>query len=305
MERPFRYLFGPVPSRRLGRSLGLDVTPDKTCSFDCVYCQCGRTLHLQPQRGEFVPFDELCAEFDAWLDRDGVADTITFAGSGEPTLYNRLGDLIAFIKSRCPIPVAVLSNGSLLSNPQIRRELGMADLVKLSLSAWDEASFQAVHRPAPGITFAQMLEGQRTFRNEFRGTLWLEVLLIAGINDSPEQVRRIAKAAESIRADCIHLNTVVRPPTERAIRPVQASQLARLCDLFTPRAEVIAPAVPAPAKGDPPTRETLAGLLRRHPATAAELAAHFNLPEESLLPLLSGEPFRTESRNGKTYYQCS
>jgi wyosine [tRNA(Phe)-imidazoG37] synthetase (radical SAM superfamily) len=161
MALSYQYLFGPVPSRRLGRSLGIDVTPFKTCSFDCVFCQCGCTTRLITERGEFVPLEAVCAEIELWLKEDGAADCITFAGSGEPTLYSRLGELIAFIKSLTTIPVIILSNGTLLCRPDVRNELLQADIVKVSLSAWDEASFQKINRPAPGISFEQVLTGER------------------------------------------------------------------------------------------------------------------------------------------------
>lgn len=299
-----KYLFGPVPSRRLGRSLGIDVTPFKTCSFDCVFCQCGCTTRLITERAEFVPFEEVCAEIEHWLNEDGQADVITFAGSGEPTLYARLGELISFIKTRTKIPVIVLSNGTLLHRITVRDELLLADVVKVSLSAWDDASFKKINRPARGLSFDQLLAGQRDFRNVFRGELWMEVFLMEGINADPEQVRKIAEAAAGIRPDKIHLNTAVRPPAEAEALPVTKEKLEALCGLFTPRAEVIASfsAEASPAAGF--SAEKLIDLIRRHPATAAQLAENFGIVPSAVSPLLDDPRLQTEVRDGETYYKC-
>jgi len=304
MSAKYQYLFGPVPSRRLGRSLGIDVTPFKTCSFDCVFCQCGCTTTLVTERAEFVAFEEVCAELEQWLKEDGAADCITFAGSGEPTLYSRLGDLIDFIKARTKIPVIVLSNGTLLHRIAVRDELLKADIVKVSLSAWDEASFQKINRPAPGLSFEQVLAGQREFRAGFRGELWMEVFLMEGINAKPEQVRRIAEIAAGIRPDKIHLNTAVRPPAEANVRPVPKEALEAFCALFVPRAEVIASFSAVASFAGALDVEKLIGLLRRHPATASQLAQSFGIEPAAILSLLDDPRLQTEVRDGETYYKC-
>ena len=308
MSMKYNYLFGPVPSRRLGRSLGIDVTPDKSCSFDCLFCQCGETLEHTSVRNEVVPFQEVCAEIERWLAEDGQADYITFAGSGEPTLYSRLGELIPFIKERTEIPVILLSNGTLMHRADVREDAANADIVKLSLSAWDEESFRRVNRPAPGLTFRSTIEGECAFRDEFNGQLWLEVFLIRGVNDAPEQIRKIAELAKRIRPDKIHLNTVVRPPAETAAQPVEEETLISFCDLFTPRAEVIASfkAAPATTKSelDP---ETLIGLIDRHPATAQQLADIFGTNSSAIQivldPLVEENRLKKETRDGDVYYK--
>lgn len=304
MSEAYKYLFGPVPSRRLGRSLGIDVTPFKTCSFDCVFCQCGCTTRLITERGEFVPFAEVCDEIVRWLKDDGIADCITFAGSGEPTLYSRLGELIKFIKARTKIPVIVLSNGTLLHRIAVRDELLKADTVKVSLSAWDDVSFKKINRPAPGLLFDQVLAGLRDFRKVFHGELWLEVFLMEGFNASPDQVQKIASAAAEIRPDKIHLNTAVRPPAEAAVRPVAKEKLESLCDLFTPRAEIIASFSASAGFGGELNVEKLIELLRRHPATAEQLAQNFGVEPAAILPLLNDSRLQTEMRGGETYYKC-
>jgi wyosine [tRNA(Phe)-imidazoG37] synthetase (radical SAM superfamily) len=304
MASSYKYLFGPVPSRRLGRSLGIDVTPFKTCSFDCVFCQCGCTTKLVSERAEFVPFEEVCAELERWLKEDGKADCITFAGSGEPTLYSRLGELIDFIKAHTTIPVIVLSNGTLLYRPAVRGELLQADIVKMSLSAWDESSFQKINRPAPGLMFENLLAGGCAFRKEFSGKLWLEVFLMEGINADSGQVCKIAEAAAKIRPDRIHLNTAVRPPAEAGVQPVAKEKLEMLCALFSPCAEVIASFSADAGSGGELEVDKVVDLLRRHPATAAQLAQSFGVDPAVILPLLDDPRLQTEARGGETYYKC-
>lgn len=307
MKPAFRYLFGPVPSRRFGRSLGVDVVPLKTCSLNCLFCQLGPTATETAERAEYVPFDAVCAEIEEWLRTDGRADVITLAGSGEPTLYSRLGDLIDFIKTRCGLPVVLLSNGTLFFRPDVRAEAARADIVKTSLCAWDEASFQKVNRPAPGLTFEQLVNGARAFRSAFRGEYRLEVFLLEGINADPDEVRKIAAIAESIRPDRIQLNTATRPAADASALPVEQRKLEALCGLFTPRAEVIASfAPPASGGGEPGTGELVA-ILRRHPATAAQLSAATGAPAAAiaaaLAPLVAAGELRTETRDGDVYYK--
>lgn len=308
MKPNFKYLFGPVPSRRLGRSLGIDVTPFKTCSYDCVFCQCGGTTRHVTERGEFVPFDDVCAELERWLANDGRADYITFAGSGEPTLYSRLGELITFIKEKTDIPVIVLSNGTLLHRPDVCEEAAKADIVKMSLSAWDEASFQKINRPAPGLSFERMRSGEQQFRQRFSGKLWLEIFLIEGLNATRTEVELLAAIAKDIAPDKIHLNTAVRPATEATVRPVDKEALGSFCDLFTPRAEVIASFEAAPVEVTGELRaESLVGLVRRHPATAEQLAAIAGVDSGTvravLAPLIEEGLLQIEERNGDSYYK--
>ena len=170
----YRYLFGPVPSRRLGRSLGVDLTPHKTCTLDCVFCQLGRTTHKTMTRKEYVPVDAVLAELDAWFKDKGQTDVITLSGSGEPTLHSGFGEVLRFIRCRTPFPAVLLTNATLLSLPEVQEAASLAHIVKVSLSAWDRASFGSVNRPHPDITFDQVLAGQKAFRARFRGQFfWL------------------------------------------------------------------------------------------------------------------------------------
>jgi wyosine [tRNA(Phe)-imidazoG37] synthetase (radical SAM superfamily) len=267
-----RYIFGPVPSRRLGKSLGIDVVPFKTCTFDCIYCQLGRTTNKTAERKEWVPFEEVLKELRNKLALE--PDYITIGGSGEPTLYSRIGDMIDEIHGMTEIPVAVITNGSLLWDSLVRNDLSKADVVMPSLDVGTEGLLQAVNRPHPSIHFDWLVEGLIAFRREFRGLYWLEVLLLSGYTAYESEVRKIAKAVAKIKPDEVHLNTCVRPAVEEYAHMVNREKLVELADLFSPPAEVIV----EPEQG--PTRklssadsQAVLQLLKRRPCTTQDIAA--------------------------------
>lgn len=266
-----RYVFGPVPSRRLGRSLGVDLVPFKTCSYDCIYCQLGRTACPTVERREWVPLD---AVLDELKDRLACRpDYITLSGSGEPTLHSRLGDIIEHIQAVTDVPVAVLTNGSLLWQKPVREAVALADVVMPSLDAPDPERFAFINRPHPEITFARLLEGLEALRREFTGQYWLEVMLLGGSTALPAQVRQLAGWTRRIRPDQVQLNTAVRPPAEDYALAVPPERLAELAKLFEPRARVIAGQRTrrAPA-GSSPSEQAIQALLRRRPCTAEQVA---------------------------------
>ena len=237
-EQKNKRIFGPVPSRRLGRSLGIDLIPYKTCTYDCIYCQVGHTTDKTAARKTWVSVDEIIAELKEKLS--SRPDCITLSGSGEPTLFAGCGELIKKIKQITDIPVAVITNGSMLSDKQVRSELLDADIVVPSLDAGDEEIFQKINKPAAGITFAQMLKGLIDFRSEFKkDKYWLEVFFIADLNDDDEQVEKMAACIAKIRPDKIQLNTVTRPPADD-VKPVKKERLAEIAKKFGKNAEVIA-----------------------------------------------------------------
>jgi len=277
MKRAYKYLFGPVPSRRLGRSLGVDLTPFKTCTFNCVYCQLGRTTAQTLERRDYVPVAAVEAELDAWLAAGGTADHITLAGSGEPTLHRGFGTVLQAIRARTAIPSVLLSNGTLFWQPEVREAAGLADIVKVTLSAWDASSFAQVHRPHADLDFQRILEGQRAFREGFSGRLWVEVFLLPGINSGRPDVERIAALVNRLKADEIHLNTAVRPPAEACARVMPREALEAVATLFRPVAHVIAE-FSAEASPEVAINEaTILALLERRPCTEAQLAAVFGL----------------------------
>jgi len=276
--RSMKHIFGPVASRRLGRSLGIDLVPFKTCTWDCIYCECGRTTRHTMTRTEFVPLADLVREFEEWCAAGGTADIITLAGSGEPTLYARLGELIAALKARSAIPVCVLTNGTLLWREDVRHELQHADIVVPTFDAPDAATFQRIHRPCRELDYAQYLEGLRLFAHEHAGQLWLEVFLVPGINDSDAMVRRIAAMAAALHPAKVQLNTAVRPGAEPDVRPLACERMRELAMLFTPPAEVIGTHQPTAAAGAEVTEQQVLETVRRRPCTLADLAAGLGIP---------------------------
>lgn len=263
-KKHYRYLFGPVHSRRLGLSLGIDLLDRRRCSFDCVFCEVGATELLTLERREYVPTTVVIAEFREWLAGGGKADVVTLSGSGEPTLHSGFGDVIDAVHAACSMPVVLLTNSTMLGDPAVRAAAARADLVKVSLSAWDDDSLAALNRPAAGLTFARLLEGLHAFRECYSGALWVEALLVYGVNDTPDQVARIATHVAGLRPDKVQLNTVVRPPADDHACAVDEETLSRLSALFEPPAEIIAPH--QGAEGERKHQDHirhLAGLLKR------------------------------------------
>ncbi len=274
----FKHLFGPVPSRRFGRSLGVDLTPFKTCSLDCVFCQLGRTTLKTMERKEYVPVNEVVEEMDKWMrHHPGEASYITLAGSGEPTLHSRFGEIIEFAREYPKTPVALLTNGTTLHLPEVRLAASRADVVKITLSAWDQKSFKSIHRPQSNLKFKQVLEGEQLLREEFQGDIWMEVVILKGINSERDDVLRIAEIARSIRPDRIHLNTCVRPPAEDFASPVSHELLSELAGLFEPCAEVITEFRPDSSSTFTDNETAILDILRRRPCTAQEMAKLFGM----------------------------
>jgi len=279
------HVFGPVPSRRLGRSLGVDLVPFKTCTFDCIYCQLGPTTVKTAERREWLCRDEVLEEIRRKLEPR--PDYITFSGSGEPTLHTGLDEWIEAIRSITDVPIAVLTNGSLLWRPEVRRELLQADLAIPSLDAGDAETFRRVNRPCDTISFEQMVDGLIAFREEFAGRYWLEVLLLSGYTSDEAAVKKIAAHAGRIRPDRIQLNTATRPPADSLVEPVPHEQLVRLAGLFEPAAEVIADFDhPAPDAGLGANNEDILTLLRRRPCTHPDVAAALGLHRNEVLKCL-------------------
>jgi wyosine [tRNA(Phe)-imidazoG37] synthetase (radical SAM superfamily) len=277
MEKTYRHLFGPVPSRRFGRSLGIDLTPFKTCSLDCIFCQLGRTTRLTTEQAEWVDTRSVLREIDRWLASGGVADYVTLSGSGEPTLHSGFGTVIRHVREQTAIPVALLSNGTLFSRPSVREAALQASVVKLSLSGGDQETFRRINRPHPDVRIAEMAGGYRAFRKAFHGRLVLEVFLVRGINEQPEAVEKIAALAATVDADEIHLNTAVRPPAESYALPVTRSEMEALAGLFQPKAVVIAEFSADRSPGVAANEATILAMLRRRPCTAGQVAAVFGM----------------------------
>lgn len=272
MNCDFKHVFGPVPSRRLGRSLGIDLVPFKTCSYDCIYCQLGKTTDKTVERREYVPLNAVLSELRRKLEQCRP-DYITLSGSGEPTLYAPIGKLIRGIKTRTKIPVAVLTNGSLLWDRDVQDALLSADVVVPSLDAGDDAAFQHVNRPHPSISFDRMVGGLVEFRKRYSKTVWLEVFLLGGITAIKTEVTKIAKITKHIRPDRIQLNTVTRPPAEDFAFPVSCKRMNHFCRAFGGKAEVIAEYKGRTGKGVvAPDNDDVLALLGRRPCTLKDIA---------------------------------
>jgi len=302
----YRYLFGPVPSRRFGRSLGVDLSPYKTCSLDCVFCQLGKTTEKTLTRREYVPTDEVLAELEEWLKKGGRADYITLSGSGEPTLHSRFGEVLEFICSKSTIPAVLLTNGTMLNLPEVRDAASLANVVKVSLSAWDQASYTWMNRPHPQLLFDHLIEGQKAFRRQFKGQLWMEVFLVWGINSTPDDVRKIAAIAKEIGPDRIHLNTAVRPPAEDFVSAISKNRLEELTHLFQPKAEVIAEFRTMHADHIQANQETIFSMLQRRPCTADQIVdifgMHLNEVSKYLGKLMRTNKIREERKDASVYY---
>lgn len=280
-----KYIFGPVPSRRLGRSLGIDVVPAKTCSFDCLYCESGPTDRLSVKRSDFASPDLILGELNEFFGRcpEGT-DILTFSSAGEPTLYLGLGELIAKIKESYPaMPVAVLTNGSLLWKSDVRRDLLGADIVVPSLDAVTPEIFAAINRPHPSLEIAQIMEGISHFRSEYSGRLHIEIMLVSGLNDGPDELSALARQVAKTGADRIELNTVVRPPAHGG-SGLSLDQMERAASYFpSGKTSVIGDFSPervSGGRGDLAKR--IIETVGRRPCTVGELSASLGVTEEEL-----------------------
>ena len=299
------YTYGPVPSRRFGRSFGVDLIPFKTCDLDCIFCQLGRTVQKTVRRKEYVPIDAVIFEIETWLNTGGDADYITLSGSGEPTLHSGFGEVLKYL-SKTPIPSLLLTNGSTLYLPEVREAAAYADVVKVSLSSWDQKSFSRVNRPHDTLSFEHLVDGQKQFRAQFKGEIWMEVFLVGGFNSRPEDVRKIASYAKIIKPDRIQLNTVVRPPAEKFAQPCSMEHLKSLQSFFDPFAEIISDFRTNPSKNFQADEEKILNILQRRPCTIEQLTKIYgmNINEVSkhLSSLLSSQRIRARYISNKCFY---
>jgi wyosine [tRNA(Phe)-imidazoG37] synthetase (radical SAM superfamily) len=290
--------------------LGVDLVEFKTCTYDCIYCQLGRTTNRTVKRTEYVPLECVVNEVASKLNVRPLPDYVTLSGSGEPTLHSRLGELIAAIKKISTIPVAVLTNGSLLRDRHVRKGLLQADLVIPSLDAGNDRLFQYVNRPHPRIRFAEMLEGLVEFRREFPKPIWLEVFILSGVTTVDSEVSKIVQAVERILPDRVQLNTVTRPPAESYAMPASREVLERIARRFPVETEVIGGyhgALDHPSSRV--TADGLLALLKRRPCTLLDLADGLGVHPNEVLKeigcLLEGQLVRAEVLNGTTFYRSA
>jgi wyosine [tRNA(Phe)-imidazoG37] synthetase (radical SAM superfamily) len=267
-------LFGPVPSRRLGQSLGIDPVPSKTCNWNCIYCQLGRTTPMINQRHLFYPVEDITNEVQQWLQSHPQTplDWITLVGSGETMLYAGVGNLISSLQSITKIPIAVITNGSLLYLPEVRQELMAADAVMPSFDAGSAALYRQINRPHPEITFDRLKQGLLAFRQTYRGKFWVEVMLIEGMNDTEEALRELAEYFKALDPDEIHLLQPTRPPAEPWVQPADEEGLLRASAILGEKSRVIHPALGSfdlTAYASP--AEAVLAIITRHPMKEIEL----------------------------------
>lgn len=302
------FIYGPVPSRRLGLSLGINIIPRKTCTLDCVYCQCGATTRKTLERESFYPVSDILAAVRAAVGKARI-EFLTFSGEGEPTLNRDIGRIIRALKREYTIPVAVLTNSTLLTDPEVRRDLYPADLVVPSLDAADRRTFARVDRCHRSLDVAAVIDGIRTFRRYYKGQLWLEVMLVKDVNDSPEHLVLLRKAAHLIRPDRIQLNTVVRPPAVSSARPLSADDLEQVRRLFGPGTEVaLSPLRPRQRRFRGAPDEAVAAFVTGRPSTPDDLSRALGLKptatRSALARLVRSRRIRRVDFWGKEFYEA-
>ncbi len=307
-------IYGPVPSRRFGLSLGVDLLPHKTCPFDCLYCQLGVTDCLTATTDAFFSIDDVLADVEEALADGPDPDVITFAGSGEPTLYRPLDELIDGLRELSDIPLLLITNSALLWQQEVARAVHKMDILAPSLDAGDQAMFERVNRPHPEITFEKMVRGLREITGSFSGEIRLEVMLIRDVNDDEKSMRAIADVVETIRADQIDLNTPVRPAMpERGALPCSEEVLDRALEIFGPRARSIGVFDKRTRPAGKPHRFTdgdkdIREMLLRRPCTLAEIVASLGRSpaevEQSLERLMQAGFIAVRSGQDGTYYHA-
>ncbi|WP_456409354.1 radical SAM protein [Caldithrix abyssi] len=240
----YRYLFGPVPSRRLGNSLGIDLIPMKTCTLNCIYCECGKTTNLTLERKEWVPVEKVINELEHYFTNNPQPDFVTFSGSGEPTLHNGIDKILSFLKKQAgPFKTAVLTNGTLFYDEQVRAQLSQADVVIPSLDAAIETTFKRINNPHPDLELKKIIQGLIQFRREFSGKIYLEIFIVPGVNTSRSNLLALKETILCIKPDRVQLNTLDRPGSVASIRAATAGEMQRILRFWQiPEAEIIASA---------------------------------------------------------------
>ncbi|RJP35163.1 MAG: radical SAM protein [Actinobacteria bacterium] len=301
------YVYGPVASRRLGSSLGVDLVPRKICDYDCVYCQIGRTTVKTTCREPYVPAHEVLAQLERRLEDEPAVDYITLAGSGEPTLHSELDRILTGIRRLSTLPIAIITNGSLLGDDDVAAACAGADLIIPSLDAADEEIFQAVNRPCRELNLQDVVEGMASFRDAFQGNIWLEIMLVKGLNSGEEQLKKLGALIGRISPDKVQLNTVVRPPVEATACPVDEDELARLAALLGAGADTVPPlsrGITVSSLGARPQK--VLQVVRRRPCTVDDVARALGVNYTEAMKLLvrmeKEGMLNSRTVNEKTFY---
>jgi len=303
------HLYGPVPSRRLGRSLGIDLVPHKICTYDCIYCQIGKTTKKTLTRKEYVPVKEIIEEVKQFL-KEGTSsiDHLSLTGSGEPTLHSEIRSVIEEIKAMTAIPVAVITNGSLLYEEEVKQDLLGADIVLPSLDAISSEVFLKINRPRPGFSAEKVVEGLVEFRKIYKGQIWLEILFCKGVNDGKEELLRMRKTVDRIHPDRIHLNTVVRPPSEKWAVPLSQKEMEEIRVFFGEKAEIISEFDRHPPRAsERDIKEEILRILKRRPLSLTDLSKGMGIREDEIekciQPLVFEGKIHARVFGGSIYYE--
>lgn len=303
-----KYIYGPVPSRRLRFSLGIDLIPFKNCSFDCIYCQLGKTTNKTIKRKEYLPTEEILKGVEEILKNNDRIDYLTFSGSGEPTLHSRIGYLITELKKITEIPVAVLTNSSLLFMPDVQEELSNADVVLPTLCGTTQEIFNKINRPIPDLNIEKVIRGLIDFRQLYKGRIWLEIMLIKGLNDEQLDLDRLKMVVEEIAPDRIHLNTVVRPPSEKYALPLSIEELRKIEKIFGDNAEIIASF--KAKRGSVyllDTEKTILEVVKRRPVTLDDICSVTTLHRNEVLKYLDqlhrAKKVKLTEHDNRNYYE--
>lgn len=300
------YVFGPVFSRRLGLSLGIDLIPPKTCTYDCLYCEVGKTTCKTLEEQPFVPVHEVVLEVERKLEK-GLPDTITLAGSGEPTLHSEIDQIIYSIKEMSQIKVAVLTNGSLFWKEEVRRRVLDADIIMPTLSSVFDHTFRMIHRPCSALDLDAIIDGLKKLRSDFRGRIFLELVLLAGINDTDKELEGLKTVIDQISPEKIQINTVVRPPADPKALPLDMERLEEIKVFLGERAKIVVEMPPAGrSRKMASLTGDLMGMVKRRPLRQVDIANALGLPSEEAGDLIKGllikGAIRRQEHSGHIYY---
>ena len=282
----YQYLFGPVLSRRLGRSLGIDLMSHKTCSLDCIYCECGKTTHLTVNEKKYIPTDKIVKELDRFLSKKPELDYITFSGSGEPTLHSGLSEIVNFINTKYPkYKIALLTNGTLFENKSTRENVAGVDLIVASFDAATKTVFDRINRPHLKLNLLNIIKGLIDLRNEFCGEYWIEVFIVPGINDSKAEIEKIGQVIDLICPDKIQLNSLDRPGTENSVLPADKKTLNRISSILK-NSEIIIFDNNSLTNNNFSniSRQKILSTIKRRPCTIKEAAKLFSVNQKELIP---------------------
>lgn len=307
----YKHLFGPVPSRRLGMSLGIDLVPKKVCSLNCVYCEVGETTKLTVDRMEYVKYDKIISELKEFMSNSPKIDYITFSGSGEPTLNSQIGKVLTYVKQNYPgVKAAVLTSGVLLINKQLRAEILEADVILPSLDAASQKVFEMINRPNPSLRIDRCIQGLIDLRKEYKGSIWLEIFLLKGYNDSPEELKLLKEAVLKIKPDIVQLNTLDRPGTVSGLKALTNGELQAIADNWNiPHVEIIVSAKERTSVESFSTdiEATILSTIARRPSTLTDLhqilGIHVNEINKYLGPLEANNKIKTVDLKRGVFYE--